>query len=278
MDNVTIHSLERPALVQIGQALPQPLIYSGRHLKLIFADEFELAGSIASHWSRTYFWGARTLPSNKEEQIYTDESFLRQKQSSLSDSASVHNGSLILRADRLAASEAEKLGAAYASGLVTTFNSFSFRYGVVEIRAQAPKGKGLWAALWLLRKDKGALGEIDIMEVLGDRPDFLNVTLHMGETGSARINRLVRQKTTDLTSDYHVYSLMWSEQEIAMALDGVELARTATPSSLRAEMYLLMNLAVGGKWPGSPLPSTPFPAEFKIDYVRVWQDVLDKRP
>jgi beta-glucanase (GH16 family) len=71
---------------------------------------------------------------------------------------------------------------------------------------------------------------------------------------------------------------MWSEREIAIALDGIELTRTATPEALKGDMYLLMNLAVGGKWPGSPNQTTPFPAEFKIDYVRIWQEALDNRP
>jgi beta-glucanase (GH16 family) len=129
-----------------------------------------------------------------------------------------------------------------------------------------------------LRRDKGSNGEIDIMEVLGDRPDFLNVTLHYSVSGATRINRFVRQKTTDLTAGYHVYTLMWSDREIAIALDGIELARTATPDSLKEDMYLLMNLAVGGKWPGSPNQTTVFPAEFKIDYVRIWQENVGKRP
>lgn len=278
MDNVAVTMQEPPAIIRVAKNVQEPLAFKGQDLKLVFSDEFEGQGSPSSQWARTYFWGGRTLPSNKEEQIYTDAVFLRQKQSELSDSAVMSNGFLALRAERLTPVEAQKLGGAYASGLVTTFPSFAFRYGVIEIRAQPPKGKGFWSALWLLRKDKGSRGEIDIMEVLGDRPDFLNVTLHMGEEGVAGINRFVRKKTVDLTSDFHVYSLMWSEKEIAMALDGVELARTATPEALKADMYLLMNLAVGGKWPGSPNAGTPFPAEFKIDYVRVWQEALEKRP
>lgn len=280
MDNIAIDRATPPAIVRVAaQATAlQPLIFGGRNLKLVFQDEFDGQGSPGPQWSRTFFWGGRVLPTNKEEQIYTDANFLKQKQVELGDSASIANGQLALRADRLADADAARLGGKYASGLMTTYNSFAFRYGVVEIRAKAPKGKGLWSALWLLRKDKGSKGEIDIMEILGDRPDFLNVTLHMAEDGPAGINRFVRQKTADLSADFHTYTLLWSENEIAIALDGVALARTKTPEALKAEMYLLINLAVGGKWPGSPNATTPFPAEFKIDYVRIWQEVLDKRP
>ena len=278
MDDIAIEDITASAIIEIATGMPEPFTFGGRTLKLVFNDEFSTTGSPSPVWARTYFWGGRTLPTNKEEQIYTDLSFLQQRKSNLADSAIVSGGRLVLRADRLGSDEAQRVGASYASGLVTTYSSFVFRYGIVEIRAQAPKGKGLWSALWLLRKDKGANGEIDIMEILGDRPDFLNVTLHMGGSGAAGINRFVRKKTTDLTADYHIYTLMWSEREIAMALDGVELARTATPEALKADMYLLMNLAVGGKWPGSPDQTTKFPAEFKIDYVRIWQETTDARP
>lgn len=268
-----------PAIIRVvAEADLKPLAFADRARSLIFRDEFNGKGMPDAQWARTYFWGGRTLPTNREEQIYTDAAFLKAKQVDFSDSASVDDGYLILRADRLSRDDAAKLGGPYASGLVTSYNSFAFRYGVVEIRAQAPKGKGFWSALWLLRKDKGANGEIDMMEVLGDKPDFLNVTLHMNEAGTAGINRFVRKKVTDLTAKFHVYTLLWSEQEIAFALDGVEMARTRTPDSLKADMYLLMNLAVGGKWPGSPDATTSFPAMFKIDYVRIWQESTDKRP
>lgn len=267
-----------PAIVQAVSASLQPAAFGARQLTLVFNDEFNGSGSPSPQWARTYFWGGRTLPTNKEEQIYTDIHLLRQRKSNLADSAEMLDGQVILRAERLGPDDAEKLGSGYSSGLLTTYNSFVFRYGIVEVRAQAPKGKGLWSALWLLRRDKGSNGEIDIMEVLGDRPDFLNVTLHYSVSGATRINRFVRQKTTDLTAGYHVYTLMWSDREIAIALDGIELARTATPDSLKEDMYLLMNLAVGGKWPGSPNQTTVFPAEFKIDYVRIWQENVGKRP
>ena len=268
-----------PAIMRLAtQADLKPLAFADRAHSLVFRDEFNAKGNPDPQWARTYFWGGRTLPTNREEQIYTDAAFLKAKQVNLSDNASIDGGYLTLRADRLSRDDAAKLGGQYASALVTSYNSFTFRYGIVEIRAQAPKGKGFWSALWLLRKDKGSKGEIDIMEVLGDKPDFLNVTLHMSETGAAGINRFVRKKVTDLTADFHVYTLLWSEQEIAFALDGVEMARTPTPESLKADMYLLMNLAVGGKWPGSPDATTSFPAMFKIDYVRIWQESGDKRP
>lgn len=268
-----------PALIEVSsETSRKPLIFVEEAGGLIFYDEFNTNGALDGKWARTYFWGGRTLPSNREEQIYTDQQFLHVKQVDRPDSAVIEEGHLTLRADRLTEAEATKVGGKYASGLVTTYNSFAFRYGIIEIRAQAPKGKGFWSALWLLRKDKGSMGEIDIMEVLGDKPDFLNVTLHMHEQGAARINRFVRTKGDDLTAAFHVYTLLWSEQEIAFALNGVEMARTRTPDALKADMYLLMNLAVGGKWPGSPDAATPFPATFKIDYVRIWQMAGDKRP
>lgn len=278
MDNVHVDHLPIVQVQAISQENLQPLAFGGRNLRLVFQDEFSEGASPQVQWSRTFFWGGRTLPSNKEEQIYTDLVFLKQNGLDRPDSAQIRDGVLHLIADRVSSDQSVQLGGQYASGLVTTFQSFNFRYGVVEVRAQAPKGKGFWSALWLLRRDKGSRGEIDIMEVLGDKPDFLNVTLHMGEDGATNINRFVRKKTVDLTADFHVYTLLWSENEIAMALDGVEQARTKTPDALKSDMYFLMNLAVGGKWPGSPNASTPFPNAFKIDYVRIWQAPVEKRP
>ncbi len=167
------------------------------------------------------------------------------------------------------------------SGMVTTGRDylerarpdrFATKYGYFEIRAKIPKGKGLWPAIWLLPSTQEPRPEIDILEVLGHAPDVYEMHLHYLDKKKDWKSEGKNAKVVDLSADWHAYGLEWSKDAVVWYLDGKEMWRYTKPDGISQEpMYLLINLAVGGNWPGSPDARTKFPADFLIDYVRVWR-------
>jgi beta-glucanase (GH16 family) len=179
-------------------------------------------------------------------------------------------------------------GKSYTSARIRTYQKMDWLYGRFEFRAKMPIGKGLWAAIWMLPSyDEyggwAASGEIDIMEYLGDSPNTVHGTLHFGDEWPN--NKL---KGTDFVldsgdfhSEFHEFSLEWEEGEMRWYVDG-ELYQTlgqgdwytqgnSFPAPFNKRFHLLINLAVGGNWPGAPDYTTEFPQDLIIDYVRVFQ-------
>jgi beta-glucanase (GH16 family) len=157
-------------------------------------------------------------------------------------------------------------------------------YGRIEARMKLPEGQGIWPAFWMLGANITKVGwpkcgEIDIMEAPGHEPHKLHGTLHgpgySCNKGISKATTLRDQKS--LSAGYHVYAVDWSPGRIAWSLDGV-VYHEVTPASLPAgaawvfddaPFFLLLNLAVGGHWPGYPDATTRFPQELRVDYVRV---------
>jgi beta-glucanase (GH16 family) len=147
-----------------------------------------------------------------------------------------------------------------------------------------PRGRGLWSAFWMLGTNLPTTpwphcGEIDVLESLGHEPRTIYGTLHgpgyAGRQGIARSS----QTHADLADDFHVYGVDWQPGRVQWSLDGVAYG-VLTPADLGGRpwahdhpFFLLLNLAVGGEWPGDPDESTPFPAVLLVDYVRVYQAV-----
>ena len=149
---------------------------------------------------------------------------------------------------------------------------FAFTYGYVEMRALVPSGRGLWPAFWMLPADSESKPEIDIMEVLGDDPTRLYVHVHTIDASGAVKSQGADSIGPDLTADWHVYGLWWTKDGIAWYLDDAEVWRYSGAGIPSEPMYLVANLAVGGKWPGTPDPATVFPATYEIDFIRIWQE------
>lgn len=170
---------------------------------------------------------------------------------------------------KLIAKKERKGSKKYTSGQIETKGKFSFLYGRVEIRMKYPKGKGLFPALWLLpvRTETG-LPEIDIMEAIGQEPFRIHMTNHWQEGKRKRV--ATHFYDTSKPSQFHTYALEWEPDEIRWYIDG-KLRRKTNKGVPQQRMYLIMNLAVGGIWPGPPNRRTIFPAEMAIDYVKVYQ-------
>jgi beta-glucanase (GH16 family) len=167
-----------------------------------------------------------------------------------------------------------------------------------------PWGKGLWPALWLLPQDDtyggwAASGEIDVMEIVGEKPHQVLNSIHFGSVYPKRslITHVHDLPGGSTVADWHVYAVEWEPGEIRFYVDGihtstqsfwwscsktvdglgVEAARKSDindwPAPFDQPFYIVMNVAVGGNFPGVPNPATQFPAELVIDYVRVYDRV-----
>ena len=240
-----------------------------------FADNFKSLqiwdGPGRGIWEPFYAWGSRTNDTNNELEYYVDPRPGHDQAAIQSLLPFTVDGSgLVIRARPIPVSDqpfAERLP--YASGLLTTFHSFSFTYGYVEMRARIPKGKGLWPAFWLLPVDKTWPPEIDVMEVLGQNTMEIHATVHSRDDGNhTEVSSTI--PTPDLSEDFHIYAVKWTADEIIWYFDGRPVASAPTPADMHRPMYLLVNLALGG-WAQSPDSSTVFPAEFRINWIRVFQ-------
>ncbi|OPJ66088.1 carbohydrate binding domain-containing protein [Clostridium chromiireducens] len=213
---------------------------------------------------------------NNELQEYTDSK----------ENIFVKDGNLVLKAIKT-----QKDGKDYyTSGKINTKDKKTFKYGKFEVRAKAPKGQGLWPALWMMPNDESLYGqwpkcgEIDMMEVLGNEPNKVYGTIHYGDPHEQKQGTYVLDKGT-FADDYHTYGIEWVPGEIRWYIDG-KLYYTANdwftaveggdevtfPAPFDQEFYMQFNLAVGGSWPGNPDETTDFDnAEFKVDYIKAYQ-------
>ena len=167
----------------------------------------------------------------------------------------------------------------YLSGLITSAQSYNVTHGYFEARLKFPKGQGLWPAFWLLnRQYVERFPEIDIVEFLGHKTDTVHHTMHWIDTFSSEQHVNVSSPTyetigSDFTTNFHTFGLAWDPKKVSFYVDG-ELVHEIVDSEFfipNQSMYLLLNLAVGGTWPGAPDENTSFPASYDIDYVRAYE-------
>ncbi len=226
--------------------------------KLVFADEFDAQAVDLTKWNlRDPFEKGR----NNELQAYVPESI------------GVADGKLRIVASRQKAEYAGVMRE-YISGMMTTAGKFSQKFGRFEVRAKAPAGRGLWPAFWLLPDSPPSWPpEIDVMEVLGHDTRTVHFTHHWFSDPVNRIRAADGDSHfgQDVSRDFHVYRVDWSPGMIIWYLDGVERFRSTQSVPTDVKMFLLLNLAVGGNWPGDPDAATPFPAAMEVDWVRVYQ-------
>ncbi len=211
---------------------------------------------------------------NVELENYTDA---RQNSWVANDPDATDGKVLVIRAVRT--------GSQYTSARIKTMGKYSTLYGRVEARMKLPFGRGVWPAFWMLGSDIEsvpwpACGEIDIMEVPGHEPGKLHGTAHgPGYSGDQGMTGAVTLPNGASFHDaYHIFAVEWSRDRIDWLLDG-KVYHTCAPDRLPAgakwvfndgPFFILLNLAIGGKWPGYPDETTTFPQELRVDYVRVY--------
>jgi beta-glucanase (GH16 family) len=242
--------------------------------KLVWSDEFSgLAGaSPGPQWSFDIGGGGW---GNEELESYTS----RPTNAELDG-----QGHLVITARTEKYTGTDGIVRDYTSARLQTLNTFRFEYGVAEARVRVPSGQGLVAQFWMLGQEAyeqdnwPGCGEIDIAEVLGSEPNTVNGTLHAPWPFAPTGVQGTATSAASLSAGFHTYSVEWEPERIRFMLDG-STYRTITPADLPAgavwpfkhPYFLLLDLAVGGEWPGSPNASTHFPAQMLVDWVRVWQ-------
>ncbi len=175
-----------------------------------------------------------------------------------------------------------KGGKNYTSTRITTQNKRTFTFGRIDIRAKVPKGKGVWPALWMLGTNITTVswpkcGEMDIMELLGQEPNKVHQTIHYGPGPGSIQKTNSRISPTAYSDAFHLYSLNWEQDRLQFLVDNVVLLEAnkadfgGNAYPFNDPFFFIMNIAVGGNWPGSPDATTQFPQWMMVDYVRVFQ-------
>jgi len=245
---------------------------------LVWQDEFNVDGSLnLEQWNVVTGDGtAQGIPGwgNNELQFYTDRP----------ENIIVEDGALVITAN-----QEPFMGASYTSARINTKGLFEQQYGRFEARIQCPTGKGIWPAFWLLGDDEEGtlqwpqIGEIDIMEYLGDSPTIVFGSVHgPGFSGGESISKEYELLNDRFDNGFHVFGIEWSPNSINYYVDDV-LYQSITPKDVEEEtngegewvfnrpFYIILNIAVGGNLPGSPNENTIFPQKMLVDYVRVYQ-------
>jgi len=197
--------------------------------------------------------------------------------------AQQQNGNLVIKVIREAYTGPDGVTRNYTSARLKTAGLFSQAYGRFEARIKIPYGQGIWPAFWMLGADiptKGwpACGEIDIMENVGFEPSTVHGSMHgPGYSGATPLTGRFALPSGRFSDDFHVFAIEWESKAVRFYV-GNKLYETRTPSDLPSgtnwvfdhPFFILLNVAVGGNWPGSPDQSTVFPQAMLVDYVRVY--------
>ncbi|KUP21697.1 RICIN domain-containing protein [Paenibacillus sp. DMB5] len=229
---------------------------------LVWSDEFNGTSLNTADWTAEIGTGSSGW-GNNELQYYTNRS----------QNLQVTGGNLVITAQKESYN-----GSSYTSARIKTQGKKSFTYGKIEARMKLPSGQGIWPAFWMLGSNMDSVGwpksgEIDIMERVNNNA-YVNGTVHWDANGHAEYGKV--SGNLDF-SQYHVYSVEWDAKYIRWYVDGSLFNEfyiennTGNTEEFQKPFFLLLNLAVGGNWPGSPNASTAFPAQMLVDYVRVYQ-------
>lgn len=232
--------------------------------ELVWQDEFDGPELDRTNW--TFDIGGNGW-GNQEWQAYTDKP----------ENVRIEEGMLVIEAREDPTLPA---GRPYSSARLKTQGLHSWTYGRIEARMKLPYGQGIWPAFWMLGdNNKGwpASGEIDILEHIGREPTNIYGTVHApGYSGGDGVGGSLTLPEGTLYDDFHVYAIEWEANEIRWYFDDQEFLKL-TPADVPSdwifdhEFFLIMNVAVGGRWPGYPNDTTVFPQFLLVDYVRVYQ-------
>jgi beta-glucanase (GH16 family) len=238
--------------------------------ELVWADEFNGASLDLSKWEFEVNAGGG---GNNELQYY------------VTNNVRVHDGVLVIEA-RKEHYTGPGGSRDYTSSRIRTRHKGDWLYGRIEVRAKLPIGKGMWPAIWMMPTDNRYggwphSGEIDIMELIGHRPNEVHGTLHYSRPDGRHTftGTNFALATGTFADEFHVFRLDWEPRAMRWYVDD-RLYQTQTnwqsraksfPAPFDQRFHLILNLAVGGNWPGNPDEKTLFPQAMLVDYVRVYR-------
>lgn len=247
-------------------------LYDGYHL--VWEESFDTDALNMDDWNiETHEPGW----VNNELQEYTDSS----------ENIYVKDGKLVLKPVEITGADGK---VSYTSGRINTQNKHNFKYGLFEARLKVPQGQGFLPAFWMMPANENLYGqwprcgEIDIMEVLGNQTDTAYGTIHYGNPHSESQGNYTLESGS-FAKDYHTFSVEWEPDRISWYVDGQRIhtendwysategqGEITYPAPFDQPFYVILNLAVGGNWPGNPDASTNIKdAAFLVDYVKVYQ-------
>jgi beta-glucanase (GH16 family) len=245
-------------------SMPTPTYgWNSQGWNLVWSDEFDGTKIDPKDWvfdKGGNGWG------NQEMEYYTDRP----------ENARIENGLLVIEARQ---EQYDRFN--YTSARINTRGLREFQYGRIEARMKLPYGQGIWPAFWMLGSNASwpLGGEIDIMEYIGKTPDTVYQTVHgPGYSGAKGIGSHFILTADSLKNDFHIYTIEWTKNEIHWYVDYQEVFKV-TPDQIPAgtqwvfdhPFFIILNLAVGGSWPGFADETTVFPQQLLVDYVRVYQ-------
>lgn len=228
-------------------------------------------------WNTRQPWGPNTI-ANSEQQYYPNIAEDGTRKSGGNNPFSVAGS--ILSITGAAAPGGSSNSQPYTSGVLTTYNGYQPLYGYFECRMKSPPGQGVWPSFWLYRlpmPNDNSITEIDIMEWPGTGISATTIyqTIHSGTTSAPIDTQFVPQMAAnDMSANYHLYGVDWRSDKITFYIDRVMTGSLATAADLKSPMFVVVNLALGGTWPGNVVNTGQVPAVMLVDYVRVW----DKLP
>jgi len=248
---------------------------AGPEWKLVWSDEFNGSNGSTVDSSK---WVSETGGGgwgNNELEYYTNRI----------QNAWQQDGNLLIKVLQEKYKGADGVSRNFTSARLKTLGKFSQTYGRFEARMKIPRGQGIWPAFWMLGNDIEKpgwpdCGEIDIMENIGKEPALVHGTIHgPGYSGAGGIgSSFALPGNSTFADDFHLYAVEWEPKAIRFYVDD-HLYATRTPADLPKgtkwvydhPFFLLLNVAVGGDWPGNPDASSVFPQTMLVDYVRVYQ-------
>ncbi len=243
--------------------------------KLVWSDEFNAPDGSPVDPSKWISEAGGNGWGNQELEYYTTR-----PQNAIQD-----GGNLVIKAIEEKYTGSDGVTRDYTSARLKTQGRFSHKYGRLEARIKIPRGQGIWPAFWMLGDDIDKsgwpkCGEIDIMENIGKEPALVHGTIHgpeySGDKGPTAPYALPNDQ--HFADDFHVYAIEWEKKAIRFYVDD-HLYATRTPDDLpkgarwvyQHKFFLLLNVAVGGGWPGNPDNTSVFPQTMLVDYVRVYK-------
>ena len=241
---------------------------------LVWNDEFDGPALNLEKWSYEiggHGWG------NNELQYYSDDD----------STAFIQDGKLVIRADLVPQGTGSSDNLRYfSSARLRTSGKGDWRYGRIEVKAKLALGQGIWPAIWMLPTDWmyggwPESGEIDIMEHVGYDPGRVHGSIHTGSYNHKINTQRGGSKLLDkISSKFYVYAIEWYEDRIDFLIDDAKYFSFQNDGKndfntwpFNQRFHLLINIAVGGDWPGSPDETTQFPTEMEVEYVRVYEKI-----
>jgi beta-glucanase (GH16 family) len=239
-------------------------------------------------WHKWFIAGLHQMDNGNRRRRVGDNEL--ETYTSRPQNAQLQDGNLVITAAQETFTGTDGITRNYTSARMKTAGLFTQTYGRFEARIKIPKGQGLWPAFWMLGNDISTTGwpgcgEIDIMENIGKEPNIVHGSMHgPGYSGGNPLTGSYTLPSGNFSDDFHVFAVEWEPKVARFYVDG-NLYETHTPSDLPSgttwvydrPFFIILNVAVGGGWPGNPDQTTVFPQTMLVDYVRVYARKYENR-